>query len=219
MEQKKFTLIELLVVIAIIAILASMLLPALNKARDKAKSISCASNLKQIGTALGSYTIDYPTYPPFISGSTLWTYVVNPYLGAKNPQISGGAYSRVWFCPKAIYQLPVKSGGGQSYSYALLTSISGMKPEKIRRPSIRFVSADTSQVASWKSCGAGIYHYFLNNVFATDPKYDTDESDYDGYFRWRHGDSAFNALSADGHVDHHQKREANFSTEWIAHLQ
>ena len=87
--KKKFTLIELLVVIAIIAILAGMLLPALNQAREKGRAADCTGKLKQIGMAFALYGNDNEGYHPQVEGMAAnvcsgqrvkWFYQVTTYL-------------------------------------------------------------------------------------------------------------------------------------------
>ncbi|MBN2641196.1 MAG: type II secretion system protein [Victivallales bacterium] len=98
-RRKNFTLVELLVVIAIIAILASMLFPVLNKARDKAKAISCVSSLKQLTLAFQFYLDDYSRIGPIIYQSSInrgWAFYLmqGKYINNREifrcPTLTGG---------------------------------------------------------------------------------------------------------------------------------
>ena len=141
-----FTLIELLVVIAIIAILASMLLPALSRAKQAAWATKCKSNLKQLSLALAFYTTDFSVFPRDRTRQTDWATALDSYLHqpmerfSVKRQIDGRIFETapirggVFHCPRFKADLSQPQGiGGRcdpfvaGYGY----NVHGMMPKLV----------------------------------------------------------------------------------------
>ncbi|OGV38042.1 MAG: hypothetical protein A2020_09880 [Lentisphaerae bacterium GWF2_45_14] len=135
-----FTLIELLMVISIIALLASILFPALNKAKAKVREISCSSNLRQVGVAISSYLSDNNLWLPGAKEAVwenpytqswtckIWPYMYNTALSADNDfEAKTGRDNNVFTCPATrISNLetilyPGPTGNSNKISYGLNT--------------------------------------------------------------------------------------------------
>ncbi|HEV2472491.1 MAG TPA: prepilin-type N-terminal cleavage/methylation domain-containing protein [Chthonomonadales bacterium] len=120
-RNKAFTLIELLVVIAIIAILAAILFPVFAQAREKARQITCVSNLKEIGLASNMYLQDYDeTFVCGWGGPTLdaehcmWRYALQPYI-QRYGSITANPYDTTQFGNQGIFVCPDQPASQASY--------------------------------------------------------------------------------------------------------
>ena len=111
-KKPNFTLIELLVVIAIITILAGMLLPALNSAREKARAISCLSTLSQLGKTIALYIDDYNDIPKYSYGARGWENDIADYmkLGSIGPfRVYKSGKRGNFTCPTRLTYRPPKN--------------------------------------------------------------------------------------------------------------
>ncbi len=186
MRKRLFTLIELLIVIAVIAILAGMLLPAFNKARKKAQTSSCVSNLRQTMLCGLQYSNDHSGMLPHPRLDSGYGYIFHREGYSKDFKY------KIFTCPvfkpqyssEHIYGLNNKPGfvsaDGNDYAATNLSTL--------KEPSRQWIFMDSISNGWWGTVKGLQQSYSINNTYAS------------GYYaHFRHGQGAGNAF-ADGHA-------------------